>query len=480
MDALAGLPATPAAPPTTLTPPGSQTYNKDVLGALKPTPDLTSLTPPPQPARDRYNADVAKLAGLTPPDQNDPNLKAHGWQKALDVLAGIGTGALSMNPLVGVDTYKALAGQKYRQANQQYAENADALKNAVEAEKGPATLEQSGQNADQRAQDAQDKLSETQKNDAAKIAAAYRKQGLDAEGNPLPDEQLTPQELATRKVTEGHAALMAAQTEAQQAHSALMDAQQQAVANPNSPQFQLKLQQAQTAAKNAQSKLQGLTYAQIRGIISASEINPAIMELPGLGLSPHEISDLEAGLPRNPETGAPVGMHSVLAPTATTRTRGQQAQALLEQLPSLQSQISQLDAAGKLGPIAGRWNEFLTGQVGGNDPDVAAFRSNFATFVTGLAKAHLNTEKGIAEFENALGGAKSTGPNLLAALGPAQDVLKRYKAIGEGNPDKRPVGGPTGGGELTLDQIYKAADAHGISHGDALADALEHGFKVKK
>lgn len=135
---LAGLPA-PAAPPATLTPAGTQPYNKDVLAALTPTPNLAA---PAQPARDRYNADVQRLAALTPPDRNNPALQAHGWQKALDVLAGIGTGVLTMNPLAGVGAYKALSGMPYRQAEQQYGQQSEALKNAVGAEREPAMLEQ--------------------------------------------------------------------------------------------------------------------------------------------------------------------------------------------------------------------------------------------------------------------------------------------------------------------------------------------------
>jgi hypothetical protein len=170
---------------------------------------------------------------------------------------------------------------------------------------------------------------------------------------------------------------------------------------------------------------------------------PALLDKLGIPLTTEQkaaIAGTPAGQPVN-DAGQPIGTRMPEAPTGATRTRGQQAEALLQQLPSLEQQIKQLDAEGKLGPIAGRWNEFLVGRIGTNDPDVAGFRANLAAFVSGISKAHLNTEQGVRDFENAIGGPKATALNLLSAIEPLKDLLQKYRNIGAGKPHGDSSGG---------------------------------------
>ena len=56
--------------------------------------------------------------------------------------------------------------------------------------------------------------------------------------------------------------------------------------------------------------------------------------------------------------------------------------------------IDKLDAEGKLGPVASRWNEFMAGKVGAGDPDVEALRTKMGLSTTLLMNAHVGSRGG--------------------------------------------------------------------------------------
>jgi hypothetical protein len=82
--------------------------------------------------------------------------------------------------------------------------------------------------------------------------------------------------------------------------------------------------------------------------------------------------------------------------------------------------VDKLDSEGKLGPIASRWNEFMTGKVGAGDPEVAALRAKMGLSTTLLMQAHVGS-RGSAQmlehFEDLANQKKLDGPTLKAALG---------------------------------------------------------------
>lgn len=82
--------------------------------------------------------------------------------------------------------------------------------------------------------------------------------------------------------------------------------------------------------------------------------------------------------------------------------------------------VDELDAEGKLGPIASRWNEFMTGKVGAGDPEIAALRAKMGLSTTLLMQAHVGS-RGSAQmlehFEDLANQKKLDGPTLKAALG---------------------------------------------------------------
>jgi hypothetical protein len=75
-------------------------------------------------------------------------------------------------------------------------------------------------------------------------------------------------------------------------------------------------------------------------------------------------------------------------PTAQTKTAGQFAGTLTEKIPTLKAEIDRLSQAGKLGPIEGRWNDFLAGKIGSGDPEYNELRVGLSLFASGTARAH--------------------------------------------------------------------------------------------
>src|SRR5262249_44268146 len=67
---------------------------------------------------------------------------------------------------------------------------------------------------------------------------------------------------------------------------------------------------------------------------------------------------------------------------------------------SIAQLIDKLDAAGKLGPIASRWNDFMAGKVGAGDPDVTALRTKMGLSTTLLMQAHVGNRGGAGMLEH--------------------------------------------------------------------------------
>jgi hypothetical protein len=124
-------------------------------------------------------------------------------------------------------------------------------------------------------------------------------------------------------------------------------------------------------------------------------------------------------------------------PTSNMRTQGQMAGALLDHMDDLKSQIADLGSKGKLGPIAGRWSEFMAGKVGEGDPEYASLRTNLGLFQTAMMKAHVGargSEKIMEHFKNLFDGGKFSPESLDAALDSAASYLRTYQKAGSYNP----------------------------------------------
>jgi hypothetical protein len=116
---------------------------------------------------------------------------------------------------------------------------------------------------------------------------------------------------------------------------------------------------------------------------------------------------------------------------AQTRDSAKFAQTLLPHITTLQQEISSLDAAGKLGPLAGRWGDFMAGKVGAGDPDYERLRVNLGLFKTALGRVHGGARGGaspfmIEHFNNLINGATMDAATLHSGIDAASDWVKGY------------------------------------------------------
>jgi len=85
--------------------------------------------------------------------------------------------------------------------------------------------------------------------------------------------------------------------------------------------------------------------------------------------------------------------------------------------------------SGKLGPAAGRLNEFLVGKVGADDPEFSALRAITSLAMTGTLKAHFGSRAPVQMFEhfnNLANSGKMTYGDLTAALKSFRFLLNDY------------------------------------------------------
>jgi len=143
------------------------------------------------------------------------------------------------------------------------------------------------------------------------------------------------------------------------------------------------------------------------------------------------------------------GLNSVNTPTAQQRTAAGRAETVVAMAPEVLSRIDAL--APKLGPIEGRWNEFMQGKVGSDDPDFAALRSDLLMFSSGVALAHAQgrlPENLRLEFDHAINSPKQTPENLKATINAMLPWLQKMQQQGQPNPARgesspaRPSGVP--------------------------------------
>jgi hypothetical protein len=134
---------------------------------------------------------------------------------------------------------------------------------------------------------------------------------------------------------------------------------------------------------------------------------------PGGGI----VQRLGAGAKIAPGSQTAAGVSSMNTPTTNQRTAAGRAETVIAMAPEV---LARIDAvAPKLGPIAGRWNEFMQGKVGNSDPDFSALRSDLLMMSSAVALAHAQgrlPENLREEFDRAINAPKQTPANLKATI----------------------------------------------------------------
>lgn len=234
-------------------------------------------------------------------------------------------------------------------------------------------------------------------------AVNLRKQGLNADGTPIPQDQLTPREQQDLALGKAHQDVLEAQTNLDKFRS-----------DPNSPIYNFARQRLALAyqAEDLRRKEFGYNY------------EPST-------LNPEERNTLPTDV-----SGNPVALHSPLKPSGQTITAAYRAQNIVSQIPRLTQEIQQLSTS--IGPIAGRWSQFWQGDVGAADPQFAHLKDDmdFAASAIALAHSQGRLSNIIAEkFDNMYQAGKQDPKNMIAAMQVAAEwlpkVMQNAQTVGE-------------------------------------------------
>jgi hypothetical protein len=122
-------------------------------------------------------------------------------------------------------------------------------------------------------------------------------------------------------------------------------------------------------------------------------------------------------------------------PTTQSRSMGEMATALRTEIPRIKQEVSQLDSEGKLGIIAGRYDDFMTGNVGANDPEFTQLRTDMSLMTSGTLRAHFGARGGqlmYDKFKAYFNQAGQSAANLNAALDTVDNWMGVYEEMGKG------------------------------------------------
>lgn len=409
---------------TPITPPASQPPPEQGVQPTMPMPAQampsigTPITPSPaapRPAGEALAKGMEPGGKLAPPDY-----AGKPWMKALDIM-GAGT-------KIGqaIETGAGI-GTMGHQANLSRAEQ------AAEAENKQITSGEQ-ERATNASLETKPALTQAQTGlDVARTAATQK--GTEDVEVTLPDgSKATVPRSAVGGIVKGTITQQGQderQNQRMAAAQPLLDAREKLVqaqtelakfrADPNNPQA-LRAQQM-------------LGLAQQRYELSLKEFE---YNYDPSGLSPGE----SAMLPHD-EGGGAIPLKSPQAPTSQTRTRGQMAAVTEADEKETFSQIDRL--AAKIGPGAGRWNQFWVNKAGINDPDFANLDSKLHAYASGLAVTHFGARGGgqqfIKQMEKEMGEAQSP-EDLKARIQAWDSKMSQYaKAAGVQQTQQHQGGG---------------------------------------
>jgi hypothetical protein len=130
-------------------------------------------------------------------------------------------------------------------------------------------------------------------------------------------------------------------------------------------------------------------------------------------------------------------------------TQGQMAQTILEQLPTIREEIAAVQD--KIGPGAGRWNDFWVNKGGMDDPDYAQLNQDLQLLATAIGKAHFGARipQGFVEEMMRDFGTAQSPDDLIARIESADRWVSGYASR---------VGGPQ-------TPIHRAANGGGQNGG---------------
>jgi len=144
-----------------------------------------------------------------------------------------------------------------------------------------------------------------------------------------------------------------------------------------------------------------------------------------------QIEAAKPGMTLPPGTQNIGGFAQLNRPTTQERNVGAQAAIAAQGIPQVTAEITKL--GDQLGPVMGRWNDFMQGRVGMDNPQFAGLRADLLMVSSAVALAHARgrlPENLRAEFDKMINSPKQTPENLNAVLNHILPWMQRMENIG--------------------------------------------------
>lgn len=169
-----------------------------------------------------------------------------------------------------------------------------------------------------------------------------------------------------------------------------------------------------------------------------------------------KVAEAKPGMTLAPGTQNIGGFASLNRPTTQERNVSDQAKMANEGIPGTIKEIQ--DLKDDLGPIAGRWNDFVQGKVGMDNPKFAGLRADLLMLSSAVALAHARgrlPENLREEFDRAINAPKQTPENLISTLQHIQPWLERASTMGQVQPGDtaKPKANPATPGAFSWDSF---------------------------
>jgi hypothetical protein len=142
----------------------------------------------------------------------------------------------------------------------------------------------------------------------------------------------------------------------------------------------------------------------------------SIMLIPGPN-GTYRAQDVRPGSTVAPGAISTGGLNTIDTPTSQQRNVAAQAKLVTDQMPGLISEIQK--DADLIGPMMGRWNEFMQGKVGMDNPELAGLRADLLMMSSAVALMHARgrlPENLREEFDRAINAPQQTAENLVSTL----------------------------------------------------------------